>query len=162
MNIPAPRIVEIEPKKLVGKHMITSFAKDNTRQLWQSFMPDQNKIINKVSQDLFSLQVYPEGYFNAFNPTTSFEKWALVEVEDHDAIPENMEAFSLSGGQYAVFNHVGMDTSIFNYIYSIWIPASNYLLDNRSHFEILGEKYKQGSPLSEEEIWIPIRPKPVQ
>lgn len=162
MNIPAPRIVEIEPKKLVGKHMITSFAKDNTRQLWQSFMPDQNKIINKVSQDLFSLQVYPEGYFNAFNPTTSFEKWALVEVEHNDAIPENMEAFSLPGGQYAVFKHKGMDTAIFQYIYSTWLPASGYTLDNRPHFEILGEKYKQGSPLSEEEIWIPIRPKPVQ
>jgi len=162
MNIPAPRIVEIAPKKLVGKHVITSFAKDNTRQLWQSFMPDRNKIINKVSQDLFSLQVYPEGYFSAFDPTIPFKKWALVEVEDHDAIPENMETFLFTGGLYAVFNHVGMDTAIFNHIYSIWIPASNYLLDNRPHFEILAEKYKQGNPLSEEEIWIPIRQKPVQ
>ena len=162
MNIPAPRIVEIEPKKLVGKHMITSFAKDNTRQLWQSFMPDRNKIINKVNQDLFSLQVYPEGYFTAFDPNIPFEKWALVEVGDDDSVPENMETFLFTGGLYAVFNHIGMDISIFNYIYSIWIPASNYLLDNRPHFEILGEKYKQGSPLSEEEIWIPIRPKPVK
>jgi AraC family transcriptional regulator len=32
-------------------------------------------------------------------------------------------------------------------------------LDNRPHFEILGEKYKQGSPDSEEEIWIPVKEK---
>jgi AraC family transcriptional regulator len=49
-----------------------------------------------------------------------------------------------------------MDTAIFQYIYSTWLPASGYALDNRPHFELLGEKYKQGSPHSEEEIWIPI------
>lgn len=162
MIIPAPHIDEIAPKTLIGKSITTSIANDRTSELWQSFMPDRNKITNKVSQDLFSLQVYPEGYFSAFDPTITFKKWALVEVENIVSVPENMETFLFTGGLYAVFNHVGMDTSIFNYIYSIWIPASNYLLDNRSHFEILGEKYKQGSPLSEEEIWIPIRQKPVQ
>jgi len=162
MNIPAPRIIEIAPKKLLGKSIHTSIAKDHTSNLWQSFMPDKNKITNKVNQDLISLQVYPEGYFSAFDPTIKFKKWALVEVEDVDSIPEHMETFLLTGGLYAVFNHVGMDTSIFNQIYSIWIPESNYLLDNRPHFEILGEKYKQGSPLSEEEIWIPIRQKSAQ
>jgi AraC family transcriptional regulator len=30
------------------------------------------------------------------------------------------------------------------------------VLDNRPHFEILGEKYKQGSTDAEEEIWIPV------
>jgi len=162
MNTPAPRIVEISPKKLLGRSIITSIANDHTSQLWQSFMPMKKKITNKVNQNLFSLQVYPDGYFAAFDPTITFKKWALVEVENIDSVPENMEVFLLTGGLYAVFNHRGMDTAIFNYIYSVWIPGSNYMLDNRPHFEILGEKYKQGSPLSEEEIWIPIRQKPAQ
>lgn len=162
MKIDAPSIVDLSPKKLLGKHLIMSIAEDKTGQLWASFMPHRKKIQHQIGQDLYSLQVFPEGYFNAFNPTTSFEKWALAEVERHDAIPENMEAFSLPGGQYAVFKHKGMNTAIFQYIYSTWLPASGYTLDNRPHFEVLGEKYKQGSPDSEEEIWIPIRPKPVQ
>jgi len=32
-------------------------------------------------------------------------------------------------------------------------------LDNRPHFEVLGEKYKNGDPESEEEIWIPVKEK---
>jgi AraC family transcriptional regulator len=39
------------------------------------------------------------------------------------------------------------------------LPNSAYELDDREHFELLGEKYKNNDPNSEEEIWIPIRPK---
>lgn len=159
MKIEAPSIIEISSKKLLGKHVITSFAEDKTGLLWASFMPRRKEIQHQIGKDLYSLQVFPENYFNAFNPMTSFEKWALVEVEHLDAIPESMEAFMLTGGKYAVFNHKGMDTAIFQYIYSTWLPASGFALDNRPHFEVLGEKYKQGSPESEEEIWIPISEK---
>ena len=156
MKIIEPLIVEIGPKKLLGKHIITSFKEDNTSILWQSFMPLRDQIQQKVNQDLYSLQIFPDDYFLSFNPTTEFKKWALVEVDHYDNLPENMEPFLLAGGLYAVFNHRGMDTSIFQYIYSTWVPGSKYKLDNRPHFEVLGNKYKQGSPTSEEDIWIPI------
>ena len=70
-----------------------------------------------------------------------------------------MESFLLKKGLYAVFNYKGLssDNSIFQYIFSKWIPESNYLLDDRPHFEILGVKYKNNDPNSEEEIWIPIK-----
>lgn len=156
MKFSEPRITELSPKKFVGMHISTSYAENNTGILWRNFMPHRNKIQHKINNDLISLQVFPHDYFLSFNPTTTFEKWALVEVENHYTVLEDMEQYSLSGGLYAVFEHKGMDTSIFQYIYATWIPESIYQLDNRPHFEILGEKYKQGSPLSEEEIWIPI------
>jgi AraC family transcriptional regulator len=31
-------------------------------------------------------------------------------------------------------------------------------LDQRPHVEVMGEKYKNNDPDSEEEIWIPIKP----
>jgi AraC family transcriptional regulator len=37
------------------------------------------------------------------------------------------------------------------------VTNSKYLLDNRPHFETLGEKYKNEDPSSEEEVWIPIK-----
>jgi AraC family transcriptional regulator len=40
-----------------------------------------------------------------------------------------------------------------------WLPNSAYALDDRPHFEALGEQYKNNDPNSEEEIWIPIKPK---
>jgi AraC family transcriptional regulator len=41
--------------------------------------------------------------------------------------------------------------------FSTWLPDSEYRLDVRPHFEVLGEKYKNDDPESEEEIWIPIK-----
>ena len=63
---------------------------------------------------------------------------------------------------YAVFNYKGAQSdaaAFFNTIYTEWLPSSDYELENRPQFEILGEKYKKNSPDSEEEIWIPILPK---
>jgi AraC family transcriptional regulator len=45
----------------------------------------------------------------------------------------------------------------FEYIFETWLPNSDYLVDNRLHFELLGEKYKNKDLDSEEEIWIPIQ-----
>jgi AraC family transcriptional regulator len=63
----------------------------------------------------------------------------------------------LPGGLFAVFSHKGPDSSIFQYIYTQWLPQSGYVLDNRPHFEKLPSGYIPGHPDSEEEIYIPIR-----
>jgi AraC family transcriptional regulator len=152
-----PTITTLTEKKLVGKHLTLSLANNLTGQLWGSFMPRRREVQHIVGTDLYSLQVYPAGYFERFAPQNEFVKWAAVEVADLENIPEGMEGFTLPGGLYAMFPHRGMDTAIFQYIYAEWLPQSGYLLDERPHFELLGEKYKQGSPDSEEEIWVPIR-----
>lgn len=155
----SPRIEIIPGKKLVGKHLKMSFADNKTVELWRNFMPRRKEIRNNLGDDLISMQVYPESF--SFNPNTEFEKWAVVEVSDFGTIPADMETFHLPGGLYAVFLHKGSstDNSTFRYIFVTWLPASDYILDNRPHFEVLGEKYKNQDPESEEEIWIPIKPK---
>jgi AraC family transcriptional regulator len=150
----------IPEKKLIGKYIQTSFANDRTVELWKNFMPRRKEILNNLSADLLSLQIYDKSFFEHFNPHTAFEKWALVEVSDFDAIPENMKAFTLQGGLYAVFLHKNATSTpekTFGYIHSTWIPNSEYELDDRPHFEILGAKYKNNDVSSEEEIGIPIR-----
>jgi AraC family transcriptional regulator len=151
-----PRFFTIQPKKLLGICMEMSLAENRTTELWRSFMPRLNEIETRIGTDLFSLQVYDEEYFLQFDPLKRFEKWALAEVKNFSVIPDEMELFELPGGLYAVFQHKGMGTEIFQYIFSEWLPKSEYVLDNRPHFEILGEKYKQGSADAEEEIWIPV------
>lgn len=135
-----------------------SFSNNKTGLLWQQFMPKRREIANKLNSDLISLQWYPTDF--DFGPATEFEKWAAVEVSEVGQIPDGMEMFVLPAGLYAVFQYKGssIDTRIFQYIFSEWLPGSSYQLDNRPHFEVLGEKYKNASPDSEEEIWIPIRP----
>jgi AraC family transcriptional regulator len=154
-----PEIRTLERKKLAGMKLIMNHMENKTGLLWKSFMPLRNSVPHKVNNLLYSLQVFPSGYFNQFNPATYFEKWALVEVSSWIELPEGMEKFELQGGSFAVFQHKGMDPSIFNYIYSEWLPNSAFQLDDRPHFEILGEKYRNGDPNSEEEIWIPVSKK---
>ena len=156
-----PRIENIKEKTLVGKRIKTSLSNNKTGKLWSSFMPRRKEITNNLTTDLFSLQIYDPSHFDSFDPSKEFEKWALIEVADFNNIPNEMETLILTGGQYAVFLHKGSsnNNSIFQYIFSTWLPDSEYLLDNRPHFEILGEKYKNNDPNSEEVIWIPIKEK---
>ena len=43
------------------------------------------------------------------------------------------------------------------FILNSWLPNSEFDIDNRPNFEVLGEKYKRTDPSSEEDIWIPIK-----
>ncbi len=154
-----PEIIFCNNKKLVGKRITMSFAENKTGELWRAFMPVRKQIQNPVDSNLYSVQIYDTSFLDPINRNLSFEKWAAVEVTDLDHVPEGMESFTLSSGLYAVFNYKGpaSDHSIFSYIFNTWLPPSGYDLDMRPHFEILGEKYKNDDPLSEEEIWIPVK-----
>jgi AraC family transcriptional regulator len=153
------RTESLTSKKLIGMKMLMSQADNKTPGLWKNFMRRRKEITSAVGTVLFSMQLYPSTYFDSFNPGIEFIKWAAVEVKDFDIIPEGMESFDLPEGLYAVFLHKGAPSEgvkTFQYIFQRWLPGSDFRLDNRPHFELLGEKYKHDDPTSEEEIWIPI------
>ena len=155
-----PRIETIDEKKLVGKRMTMSYADYRIGELWGSFMPRRKEITNHVSSDFISIVIYKPKHFDHFKPTNEFERWATVEVTDFNQFPHGMETFILSSGLYAVFTFKGMSSEaseFFTHIYSEWLPNSAYQLDDRPHFEVLGEKYKNNDPSSEEDVWIPIK-----
>ena len=149
-------------KKLVGMRLTMSFADYKAGELWQGFMPKRKEISNNLTDDLISMVIYKANHFVDFKPTNEFERWAAVEVSEFDNVPNELETFVLPSGKYVVFLHKG-DTNqfakTFQYILETWLPSSEYLLDDRPHFEILGDKYKNNDPTSEEEIWIPIKTK---
>ena len=106
----------IPQKKLVGLSTLTSFQDDQTALLWKKFMMRRNEISNRVSANLFSLQIYPPN----FSPHQSFTKYALAEVSDFVNIPEEFETFELQSGKYLVFNYKGKAENgpeIFRYIF---------------------------------------------
>lgn len=161
-----PKIETISSRILIGKRQIMSLADNQTGSLWKSFMVRRKDINNTLNNNLYSIQVYPASFdFSFSNPHPEFEKWAAVEVTDFNTVPSEMETMFLSGGLYAVFDYQGLSTdpTIFQYIYGSWLPNSTeFAIDNRPHFEILGEKYKNNDPDSEEEIWIPIKGKSIK
>ncbi|MEZ5174505.1 MAG: GyrI-like domain-containing protein [Bacteroidia bacterium] len=156
-----PKLINLEEKKLVGLKLGMSFEQYQVAGLWRTFMPRRNEIVHSISEDMISMAVYPKAFFDKFNPSVSFVKWAAIEVKDLDTIPDGMESFVIPAGLYAVFHYRGLNTdhSVYDYIFGTWIPASEFQVDDRPHFEVLGAKYKNNDPNSEEEIWIPVRPK---
>ncbi|NVK27228.1 MAG: GyrI-like domain-containing protein [Flavobacteriia bacterium] len=136
-----------------------SLAQNKTVSLWQKFMP-QRKAIKSIDDFLYSIEVYPSHYFESFDPTKSFVKWAAVRVENGSHLYPDFERLTLPEGEYAVFLHIGPPQNApntYGYILSEWLPNSGFELDNRPHMAIMGEKYKHGEPDSEEEFWIPIK-----
>jgi AraC family transcriptional regulator len=154
-----PRIEMLSEKKLVGKRIRMSFADNQTAALWRSFMPLKKDIHNKTGTELYSLEVYPPGFFDHFNPADTFDKWAAIPVNDFEMVPAGLETIILPSGLYAVFLHKGPASNgpeTYRHIFETWLPGADVVLDQRPHFAVMGEKYQQDSPSSEEEIWIPV------
>lgn len=160
MNV---RIEKLSKKNLVGKYIRMSLADNKTEEVWQNFQIHKATITNAIGTDLFSIQIYENSdYFENFNPKTEFTKWAATEVDDLLNIPNGFCSLVLPEGLYAVFLHIGAANEFqktFQFIFTQWLPNSDFDIDHRPHFEQLGKKYKNNDPNSEEEVWIPIRKK---
>lgn len=157
-----PVIIQLKERKLIGMRISTSFAEDKTLELWQAFKKRVGEIENRSGNDFYSVQVYDKSMgFSKLQPTTTFEKWAAVEVSEVSHIPSGMHQHIILSGEYAVFTHKGPVSEFHKtaeYIFNSWLPSSGYALDDRDHFEILGDKYLGTMhPDSEEEVWIPVR-----
>ena len=153
-----PIIKTFPTTKFIGMNSVISYSDYRIGELWDNFMPRRNGIQNIIGTELFNIQINPDNF--DFNPQTEFIKWAVVPVTDFKSIPDGMQQLIVEEGLYAVFNHVGdavKAREAFGYIFGVWLPNSEYQLDNRPHFEILEAKYKNNSPDSEEEICIPIK-----
>ena len=158
-----PSIQTLPQTKLTGQKMTMSFAQDQTLELWQSFSPRKKEINHAINNDSYAVEIYPTTtFFQNFDPTREFEKWAAIAVSKIEEIPEGMETLTVPEGLYAVFPYKGKPSEIkdtFQYIYGQWFPNSDYEMDERPYFALMGDKYKGEHPDSEEEFWIPIKKK---
>jgi AraC family transcriptional regulator len=154
-----PRIEAIGEKRLIGLRTTTSAADDGTGALWRAFMPRRRELVGVVGDELYAVDVFPAGYFAAFDPRAGFEKWAAVEVSPDQEVPGGMSSLTLPAGLYAVFPYRGPASegeATYRYIHETWLPASDFVLADRPHFAVMDERYRGEDPDSEEEIWIPV------
>jgi AraC family transcriptional regulator len=153
-----PVIFNFEGAVLCGASEAMSLQTFTPWTLWPRVMPRLAQIRNRSSQDLISLRNF--NGIPVFGPQANpnFTYWGGVEVLEANKGFEHLE---IPAGTYAVFHYKGLssDSTIWRYIYSQWLPNSKWELDERPHFERLGSKYKNDDPTSEEDIYIPIRPK---
>ena len=153
-----PQIKTFPTTKFIGKNLSFTYSDYRAFELWSSFMSRRKEVSNAIGTDLYNIQINPIGF--SFGLQEPFVKWAAVPVSNFDFVPDGMEVLEIPEGWYAVFHYKGDQSNapaFFNAIYTEWLPASNYELDHRPQFEILGAKYKTNDPNSEEEIWIPVK-----
>jgi AraC family transcriptional regulator len=153
-----PTILNFEGGALCGASEAMSLQTFTPWTLWPKVMPQLSRVSNRKNKDLISLRAF-EG-IPVFGPTAdpNFTYWGGAEVTGPK---DGLEHLEIPAGTYAVFHYKGLsnDSSIWRFIYSQWLPNSEWELDDRPHFERLGSKYKNDDPTSEEDIYIPIRPK---
>jgi len=157
-----PGLETLTEKKLIGRRLNMSYSENKTVELWRALMPRRREVKNNVGAELYSVEVYEPDFFDDFAPHRKFEKWAAIEVTDFETVPADMETLTIPEGLYSVFLHKGTAAEgikTYQYIFEVWLPESDFLVDDRAHFAVMGEKYKQDDPASEEEIWIPVKPK---
>lgn len=158
----SPRIEKCSHFFLCGLTREMSLVANTTFRLWNEFMPRRNEIVLSLGKELYSVELYPPGFFMSFDATRQFNKMAAVKVEPSAELPVGMNVLEIPEGEYAIFTYRGtsMDSkSFYNYIFAEWLPSSSFKIDMRPHLAVMGEKYKFEHPDSEEEIWIPIIPK---
>jgi len=157
-----PKIIELEKKKLIGISVKTSLAQNNIPQLWNTFMPRIDEIVNKIDSGCYEIHPFDSEFkMENFTEDMEFEKWAAVEVDNFNNIPDGLKALTIEGGKYAIFEHKGTMSNIqfsFDYVYGTWLPNSEYKLDQRADFEVYGKQYYgPENPESITELWIPIK-----
>lgn len=155
------KIVLAPEMTVAGICLPMTFIADRTPELWRTFMPRRNELTNAQGTDLYSIMVFDaEPNFKQFNPATAFQKWAARPVAQSDLLPQGMQHFVIPAGEYAVFHYTGRAADVadtYRYIFTEWLPANGHETDHRPHIQIMGEKYKNNDPTSEEDLWIPVR-----
>ncbi|WP_282042596.1 GyrI-like domain-containing protein [Winogradskyella flava] len=151
----SPKIITIKEKKLIGmKRQMLQHQYQKIPALWKQFMPRKEEIRNTINNEFIAVQEYSDfGNFGA-----PFDIWACIEAYEISHIPNGFEILTIPESLYAVFLQKGMDASgTYQRIMTEWLPNSGYAIDNRPHFQVMGAKYKNGSPDSEEDFYVPIR-----
>lgn len=155
------RIIQSPEILIIGMKANMSFStiSEDTGKLARQFMPRLKEIKNRVDNNTLSLQNYDDFDYNNVQPTMTFEKWVGVEVANLDEVPEGMETLTIKSGNYLVMDFKGSMQAFvkqWHYIHAVWLPNSEYKLDNRPHFEKLSPSYSPMSTVNEEEIWVPV------
>ena len=159
--IDQPKIIDFQETRLIGSRVRMSFVNDRTSELWRGFRTVMPTISGRTGSDSYSVKVYDASYsFGAFDPAAEFDKWAAVAVREDADLPDGQESLMIPAGKYAEFIHVGPASAAprtFGYIFGEWLPASEFELDLRPHFEILPEGYDPFAVDASERVLLPIR-----
>jgi AraC family transcriptional regulator len=138
-----------------------SLQNDRTSELWRTFRSELPKSPDFENIEMFNFKIFsPPFDLATFKPDTIFTKWAAIAESENKITPPVWEILTVLEGLYAVFEFNGAAAEFapaLSHIYGVWLPNSEFLLDDRPHFEVLPPSYHPFNVSNQEEIWIPVK-----
>ncbi len=141
----SPEIHTIDQQLFVG--MKTSYygidsEKNNLAEkvigLWDKFLPLMSEIKSATPNIGYGI------IEQTADDSELLNYYSVAIVDTINTIPKHMVSLVLPPQQYATFEHKGnprqLDNTV-NYIYSTWLPQSNYRHTNAADIEFYGEDY---------------------
>lgn len=156
-----PRFEEREEFVIAGYRKHTRDGFNVIGEAWFELKNNMDAIKRKNEHTMYGFEDYSED----FSPDPlSFYYMAAVEVDKNAMLPEGAYRKVVPKAKYAVFtvngNNAGGEIGkAFHYIYFVWLPNSEYCIDENalSDFEFYDERWDCQLATAQMDIYIPVR-----
>lgn len=153
-----PELIELPEKTLVG---ISFFLADDAEitdlsNEWNRFLNEAPHIKNKTVPECY----YQVQFWSETQEIGGLFFFTGTEVTQVENLSPLLVVKIISSGKYLRFIHRGLSNKVgytYQYIYTQFLPETEYRLTRPFNFEYYGEKYKGAfNDESESEIYIPV------
>lgn len=155
-------LIKIEPPSLESSRRLliaglgaryTCEASAGIPSQWQRFLPHLNHVPGQIGRTAY-------GVCCNSDDAGSFDYVCGVEVKDFLRIPADWSRVRIPEQKYVVFSqrdHISTIRSMWNTIWSEWLPTSDYELADAPNFERYGEDFNSATGMGGFEIWVPVK-----
>lgn len=156
-----PRFEEREEFVIAGYRKHTAEGFHVIGEAWFELKSSLNAIERKNEHTMYGFEDYSEEFCSE---PLSFYYMAGVEVGKDTPLPEGMYRKVVPKAEYAVFtvngNNAGGEIGkAFRYIYFVWLPNSEYCMDENAlfDFEYYDERWDCQFGAAQMDIYVPVR-----
>ena len=156
-----PRFVEKEEFVIAGYRKHTKDGYNVIGETWFDLKSNMDSIERRNEHTMYGFEDYSEEFCSE---PLSFYYMAGVEVDKDIVLPEGMYRKVVPKANYAVFtvngnNADGEIGKAFQYIYFVWLPNSEYCIDENAlfDFEYYDERWDCQLGTAQMDIYVPVR-----
>lgn len=156
-----PRFEEREEFLIAGYRKHTKDGFHVIGESWFELKSSLDAVERKNEHTMYGFEDYAEEFCSE---PLSFYYMAGVEVEKNTLLPEGMYCKVVPKAKYAVFTVNGNNTNgeigeAFKYIYFVWLPNSEYCIDEKAlfDFEFYDERWDCQLEAAQMDIYVPVR-----
>ena len=152
-----PEVVRLPELKLVGIPFYWDIeTKNDLTKQWMMLLDVKDTIRNLLQPE----RSYQLQFWFPDQDEEMIYFYVALEVRDFDEVPFQLSTKTIPSQTYLKFWHKGFSNRVgdtYDYIYSEWLPKTQYKLPHHYNFEYYGQEYMgPHNPESISEIFIPI------